>query len=459
MFAPSPGPSDLKLPALEREITELSAHIQAATCRWLCLVAEFDRRDGWAPSGCASCAHWLSWRCGLTPGAAREQLRVAHRLADLPRIRAVFARGELSYSQVRALSRVADASTEEELLRLARHSTAAQLEMLVRAYRGVLARELPAVRRSQQNRYVVCSHDDDGSLILHARLPADDGAIVLASLAAGRDALRAGDGADVSAETPRAAEDVSAKAPSGPADEGRAAAPNDADALVLMADTLLAAGPADRASGERYQVVVHADAETLADRDGGAGRCELDDGSALHPETGRRLACDASLVRILETDGQPLSIGRKARAVPAALRRALNSRDRGCRFPGCHRRRLVDAHHIEHWARGGHTALGNLVLLCRHHHRLVHEGGFSIESKSGGRLVFRRPNGQAVPVVPRRPRGDHHEVRRGNHRAGLNIDDRTSEPQWWGDRLDLDYAVSGLASVDGRLAPERAPPS
>jgi hypothetical protein len=438
--------TDLELPALEREITELSAHIQAATCRWLGLLAEFDRRDGWVESGCRSCADWLSWRCGLTRGPAREHVRVARRLAELPRIQEVFARGELSYSQVRALSRVASEDTEEELLRLARLCTAAQLETLVRAYRGVLARELPAVRRSQQNRYVVCSHDEDGSLMLHARLPAEEGAIVLAALEAGRDALRTG------------REGVSAETPPCPEEAGVAANPNDADALVLMGGALLAGGAGDRTAGDRFQVVVHVDAETVGDRDGG-GRCELDQGAALHPETARRLACDASLVRVIERDGQALSIGRRTRSVPPSLRRALNSRDHGCRFPGCGQRRFVDAHHIHHWARGGRTDLGNLVLLCRHHHRLLHEGGFSVEARPRGRLVFRRPDGHALPAVPSPRRGDHHELRRRNRRAGLAIDDKTSEPDWYGDPLDLDYAVDGLAAADGRLTSERAPPS
>jgi hypothetical protein len=461
MFVPRPEWAQGSAEALEREITELSAHIQAATCRWLCLVAEFDRRDGWVASGCRSCAAWLSWRCGLAPSGAREQVRVARRLAEMPRVLEAFGRGELSYSQVRALSRVVNEDTEEQFLNLARHCTAADLEVLVRSYRGVLAAELPAVRRSRQNRYVVCSHDEDGSLTLHARLPAEEGAIVLAALAAGRDALRSSADETASAEAPQAsdsAENASAEAPSTPEGVSRPAA-TDADALVLMADTLVSSGAADRPGGERYQVVVHVDADAVGARDDEAGRCELDHGAALHPETARRLACDASLVRVLERDGQPLSIGRKTRSVPPSLRRALNGRDGGCRFPGCDQRRFVDAHHIHHWARGGRTDLGNLVLLCRHHHRLVHEGEFSVEARPRGRLVFRRPDGRVLPAVPAPRRGDLHELRRRNRRAGLSIDDKTGEPDWYGDPLDLDYAVGGLADSDERLRPGRGPPS
>jgi hypothetical protein len=219
------------------------------------------------------------------------------------------------------------------------------------------------------------------------------------------------------------------------------------------------AGAARSGAGERHQVVLHVDAATLAgdDRDQG-GRCELDGGPPLHPETARRLACDASLVRIIEVDGAPLSVGRRTRAIPTALRRALSSRDGGCRFPGCTRRRFTDAHHIHHWARGGHTELANLVLLCRHHHRLVHEGGFAVEARAGGRVVFRRRDGSLLPSVPARPRGDRHQPIRANRRAHLPITAETSIPEWYGDPLDLAAAVDGLVARDSRFAAERAPP-
>ena len=129
------------LELLEREITELASHIHAATCRWLGLVAEFDRREGWAGWGYRSCAHWVSWRCSIAPGAAREHVRVARRLESLPLVRAAFAEGRLSYSKVRALTRVEDVTGEDELVMLAEHASAAQLERLLRAYRGVVAAE------------------------------------------------------------------------------------------------------------------------------------------------------------------------------------------------------------------------------------------------------------------------------------------------------------------------------
>ena len=150
----SPVGRNKPLELLEREITELASHIHAATCRWLGLVAEFDRREGWADWGCRSCAHWVSWRCGIAPVAAREHVRVARRLESLPLVRSAFGEGRLSYSKVRALTRVEEVEREEDLLSLAEHATAAQLERLVRAYRGVVA-----VERSEPERWVAWSHD------------------------------------------------------------------------------------------------------------------------------------------------------------------------------------------------------------------------------------------------------------------------------------------------------------
>src|SRR5918997_4103373 len=176
---------------LADEITALGSHIHAATCRWLGLVAEFERRGGWAEWGARSCAHWLSWRCSISPVAAREHVRVALRLEELPLIREAFAEGRLSYSKVRALTRVEKVVEEEQLLSMARHATAAQLERLVRAYRGVDARAR-AAEDGGRERYVTWDHADDGSLLLHARLPAEEGAVVLAALEAG--AGRGGEG-------------------------------------------------------------------------------------------------------------------------------------------------------------------------------------------------------------------------------------------------------------------------
>jgi hypothetical protein len=468
----------MPLERLEREITELAAHINAATCSWLLLVREFDRREGWADWGCKSCAHWLSYHCGLSPAAGREHVRVARLLEELPSILASFAHGELCYSQVRALTRVATGETERDLLMIARHATAAQLDVIVGAYRGVLSYELGA---GHERRYVRCEHEDDGSLLIQARLPAEEGALVMAALDAGRDAIREGraplpgEGKDVAdaGERPDRALRPTGGAPAeathiGDSDAGEPetreadAAPggrtavSNADALVLMAETMLSMGAAERGGGDNYQVVVHVDAATLA-HDDEDGACQLEHGTALHPETARRLACDASVVRILERDGRPLSVGRKTRAVPPALKRALNARDPICRFPGCPQRRFLHAHHVQHWAHGGRTDLKNLIHLCSHHHRLVHEGGYTIQHGHRGALRFRRPDGRAIPRTPPRPSGHPDQLQQHSRQHRLDISAETCVPIIYpGDRLDLDWQISCLAEGDPRL---REPPA
>ena len=166
----------------------------------------------------------------------------------------------------------------------------------------------------------------------------------------------------------------------------------------MIAESFLAHGAEALNGGERQEIVLHVSAETLTSRSG--DRCEIEDGPAIPVETARRLACDASLVAILEDGrGEPLDVGRKTRTIPPALRRALASRDRGCVFPGCTHKRYVDGHHLQHWADGGTTKLANLVTLCRFHHRAVHEGGMRVERLHDGAWRFTRPDGEALESV------------------------------------------------------------
>jgi hypothetical protein len=361
---------------LADEIERLARDLEVALCEWLGLLAEFDRREGWAAEGARSCSEWVAWKCGLSPAAARDRVRVARRLEELPLVRTAFARGELTYSKVRALTRVENAEHEVDIIGLARSATAGQLERIVGGYRRV-ERVEAGVAAQIAERFLELHVDEDGTMVLRGRLPADDGAALLAAIEQRRDeqALVA-DGGELD----------------------RVGARN-ADALVALVEAGVAAPAAGRTGGERCQIVVHVDAETLGGSE--AGRCELECGAPLAGEAVRRLACDASLVRIVERDGRPLSIGRKTRSIPPALRRALRSRDRGCQFPCCTATRHTDAHHIEHWADGGPTDLDNLVMLCRYHHRLLHEGGFVVE-RSTHSLVFTAPDGRKLPRVPRR---------------------------------------------------------
>jgi hypothetical protein len=203
------------------------------------------------------------------------------------------------------------------------------------------------------------------------------------------------------------------------------------EALVGVAETAL--GASREGSSEHARVVVHVDA--LALTTGGAGRTELEDGPVFAPETARRLGCDAETVATVERDGLPLSVGRARRTVPPALRRALEARDAStCRGPGCENRRHLDAHHRNHRAHGGETSLENLVLLCSHHHRLVHEGGYAVEDDPEGGLRFRNRYGVLCPGLSRPPPGSADELVARNRWDGLEIDPRTNR-NGYGDPL------------------------
>jgi hypothetical protein len=428
----------LSISDLAAEITELTGHLNAANHRWLTLIAEFDRRNGWSDSATQSCAHWLNWKCGIDMGAAREKVRVARALENLPKVSAAMARGELSYSKVRALTRVAEPATEDYLLSIAQLGTAHHVETLVRHYRRAKeAEELSRETRQQANRFLSYQFDDDGSLLLKASLPAEAGALVLKALNAIMDSIPFS-----SSEPPKELSNVSAETPTVklPARIRRA------DGLALMAESFLQHGLEAMNGGDRHQIVIHVDAETL--RDGVAGRCQLEEGPSLPAETVRRLACDASIVTIVENGkDEPLSVGRKTRSIHPALRRALNARDQGCRFPGCTNTRYVDAHHIHHWARGGETKPSNLVTLCRFHHRKVHEGGITIQVLDDGAFRFVRPDGESLDSIPT---GHTHsftdwtQLPAQHREQGLHIDKNTAATRWGGESMDYGLGVQVL---------------
>ena len=234
-------------------------------------------------------------------------------------------------------------------------------------------------------------------------------------------------------------------------EESPSMAQQQADARALVAETALHRGIDPGAPGERYQVVVHVDAEVLADQDA-PGQSVLEHGARVSAETSRRLACDARRVVMRhDPDGRVVEIGALTRTIPPALRRALHYRDRGCRFPGCERP-FGQGHHIRHWANGGPTTLSNLALLCRRHHRAVHEEGFQVERQPDGDLSFRRPDGRLLPESP--PPApvpvDPVEVLRARHDAhGLHLHARTAMPGWLGERLDVGWAIDVLHPLAG----------
>jgi len=465
-YAAVPDPFDDAdaLEELEDEIATLAAHIHAATHRLLILIADFDRRRGWELGGHRSCAFWLSACTGIDLGAAREKVRTARVLVGLPETSASMSRGELSFSKVRALSRVATEANEEELLEFAQGSTTAQLERMVRSFRrGSRADEGALERERHERRTLSVFPDEDGMYVVKGRLPAEVGALLMRAVEAASDALYR-EKKDPRLETE--------------ADSERAAGQRRADALGLLAERALAAGfggrngegcesghesgaengaeddaedgvkngaedgaeqnpekqiPISGTRAERFQVVLHVEPKTL-EAEGEPGRSELEDGTRLSAETSRRISCDTGLVRVSHgSDGSILGVGRRTRTIPPSLRRALEVRDQGCRFPGCGLR-FTDAHHVTHWADGGETSLSNCLLVCRHHHRLLHEGGWKIDWWGQGRPVFFDPRGGThfeggwePPELGENPVA---ELMEQNRRCGVRPDGLTAGARW-----------------------------
>jgi hypothetical protein len=410
-FEPRKACTDADL--LGAEITELCSYICAATCHLLDLIREFDERQYWAEQGFHSCAHWLNFHCGIGKNAAREKIRVAHALGDRPRIHAALAEGRVSYSKVRAITRIADASNEDYLLNLCEHGTAHHVERVVAQYRRARKfadRDLAIDQ--YERREVTYYYDTDGSIVVKAKLPPDRGEVVLKAL--------------------DKAINVSGEAP---------VAQRRADALSDVAETYLSNSNYNGATADRFQVVVH----TRPGSD-----TEIECGPNVSAVTSERIACDCSRVDIEECEhGEPLSIGRKSRVIPPAIYRVLKARDGGCRFPGCTHERFVDGHHIQHWSKGGETSLENLVLLCRHHHVLVHEGGFDCRRSDSGEIYFLDQRGRLLATNPTPQDVTLEESLAHLYRKFPQTAADGCRARWHaGEKMDFDYAVSVLFPTD-----------
>ena len=458
----SPSDDNDELHQLGERIADLAASINAAEGRMMTLLADFDRRGGWKDEF-GSCAEWLAWRTGIKIGPARERVRAARALEDLPRTAEALGGGRLSYAKVRAITRVATPENEEELLEFARAASAARLEQRVRMWKQLSREgELTAEQVRHRNRALSVFVDGDGMFVVRGRLEPEVGAVLRRALDAAADALYRRE--QRVAEEVRRDERIEGQPPERAemSDEARTreTAPRPkqrwADAVGLVAERALAAGFGEDCEegtdesgtrAERYQVVIHTEATTLAE-EGEPGRSDLD-GVRVSAETSRRMACDAAIVEMVhgkpetvhgsagmtrgavnpvhgnagmtrgtanpaqgearagsdvaprrpDTHGPVLSVGRKTRTIPPHIRRALEERDRGCRFPGC-AGRFTEAHHVRHWADGGETSLSNLLLLCRRHHRAVHEGRVRVCTDRAGLALFFTRRGKAMADTP-----------------------------------------------------------
>jgi hypothetical protein len=425
---------------LDAAIGRLVRQMNADSYRMLVLVREFDDRFGWKKWGLKSCAEWLAWRANIALCTAREKVRSAHALRELPAISAAFADGRLSYSKVKALTRVAHLRDEELLLAHALNATVPQVEERCRQIRNVAPESVHDARRAWANRSLSAWRDERrGMLRITVEVPIEEGELIMRAL----DCAVASGEVTTDVDPDAVAESKSAT--------WRA---QQADALVAVMKSYVDGGPGGEGgnTADHYQVVVHADAESLT---GGTGRADLP------IATVQRLLCDCSLVTVVEdATGKPLDVGRKQRTVSTPLRRALWSRDRGCTFPGCRNVRYIHTHHIRHWADRGETNPDNLTLLCWHHHRLVHEGGFGIRRDANDELYFVRPDGRVIPRSGYR-REDMEDDFVDEQPPSSSTEDcqcppkgRTFPAEEW-----LSSAEARLSSAEGRLSSAEERPS
>jgi hypothetical protein len=351
-------------------IDQLHGLMSATHAQLLALVADYDRREDWREDGATSMADWLVARLGLSHRHAREWVRVARSLEELPTLAAAFGEGRLCFDQLAPATKLAGPETEAAVAERARGCSAAQLEAAARRARPVGTEETNEAHRRRALR--LWWDEEGGVLRISGRLADAEGAVVATAI--GRLATAAGPDPVTRLYEPY---------------ESRCA-----DALVELASTNLASA----ADADTATVVIHADPAVLA---GGEGLAEIEGGPQVATETARRLACDARWQLVAEGEsGEALGLGRQRRQVPRWLARQLRRRDRGCRFPGCARARWLHAHHLLHWADGGPTDPANLVMLCGHHHRLIHEGGWRIEGHPGDELAFVHPGGTVLTTRP-----------------------------------------------------------
>ena len=434
--------SGLDLDDLSERVAGLAGRINAATCEWLGLVAEAEERGAW--QGFPTCAGWLSWLCGIGPGAASDHIRVSRALRELPLVRERFAAGALSFSQVRALTRARGLVDEETLVGLAESATGAQLERLVRALRrnASVQEENDALHRQDASWFI----DDDGSLVIRARLVGEAAATVMAALEA------VGPSSYVHRLVTVA--ERSLQHPEGGSSSGGAGS------VTLVADLEAleeALAPRQESSAE------DSDREESSAEDSDPQESSAEDslpdpvvrweptGVAASTLTLATLLCDRQVTLIAKlTDGSLVDLGRSRRRPSAAITRTvLRRHDHRCAVPLCGARRHLHLHHVRHWSRGGPTSAANLVPLCGRHHRELHDDGLTIHrdaSGAPGRWTFRDRWGRTLHALAPVPTADGPPLSEdpgaeAADRSGVGISRAPGRAQ----RIDYDYALSVLA--------------
>ncbi|MEY4172867.1 MAG: hypothetical protein RI900_32 [Actinomycetota bacterium] len=464
---------------LEAWICQMSANLAAAEHDWLVAIAEFDARNGWHAWGVSSCVHWLGWHVGLEQRTAREKLRVGHALRRFPAIAAAMASGQLSYSKVRALTRIASEQNEATLAMWALASTSNQVERIVAGY----SRSTRSARKREQQQWdgrsLMHSTDDDGSITITLRLPADAAVEFLSAveqfvpppvpLDDGTREPRTARRADAAVHIARIAHSTTHNTTSStthdtvhqPGDQF--AEPTDtpptakgaAAPLVTLhvdLDALLPEPDANSAHTNTADTNTADPADHHDSNDHHEGRtCHIEGAPgalahpvAVSPATALRLLCGADVEALLHRAELPVGVTDRRALVRGRLRRHVLLRDSTCRYPDCTRAAALDVHHIRHRHHGGTNHTHNLVSLCAYHHRLVHEGGWRITGNPDrGVLTFISPAGHRVSSAPTNPPTGTAEAVLAKGRTPAD-----GRSQWHGDRLDLHLAVLCLHQLD-----------
>ena len=458
------SPGALSLEERGARIVDGSGRLAAATCRWLLLVADFDAREGYLSFGLASSAQWLTHACGVAQRTSVEHVRVARSLLLFPRLVEEMGAGRLSFSQVRAISRLAHPGEDRlvgELVEVARHGTVAQLEVVVRGLRTVEHNE----QATDPGEYLKQSWASDSRWQFSGRLDPERGAVVGAAI----DAIVARDACSPAEALYRLAEMGMA----GLADTDnppRALRGHERAAVVIQLDAARVPVPrsaergadnlSDPRSAERHPdcAATSPSGPRSAERDpdhdasidpGGAPvvvrpYARVAGGPGLPDRVVQRLLCDGRIRTVIHDGaGTVLDVGRSHRLVTDRQYRALLLRQHDhCAHPGCPNTKNLHAHHRIHWIHGGRTDLDNLLLLCERHHLAHHNGEFHIDTAGAGTFRFVTPDGRDLSAPRRSPASPD---TRALEDEQIDVAADAATPRWDGQRLDRGYAISVLA--------------
>ncbi|MFT6434595.1 MAG: hypothetical protein ACJAVI_002644 [Candidatus Azotimanducaceae bacterium] len=443
-----PTVNPLELPQdqaiLEHQILTLAGQLNATEYHLLKRLDAFDECGGWHGDGIKSFSHWLNWKIGMGNVMAREKVRVAKALRDLPLIDAAFAEGVLSYTKVRAMSRIATTANESFLLQIAEYGTAQQLERLVRKFCSLNQQELDSSEEIGERQIPTCDwfEDDQDMVTFKIKLAAEDALNVIHTIDRIADQLYEPE--PVPEKKTETDKNVSAETFSEPGfkhdgfnqqgfenEEKATRSECRARAFALLAE--------QTSAGNELLLHLQANPENIDYKINGGPTGYTDNNLSVSPKTLRRMTCDCKVTTAFEdSNGHILDIGRKSRVIPTKLGRVIKQRDQGCRFPGCCQTKLTDIHHIQRWIDGGETTLDNLVTLCGKHHTQLHQGKYQIhrciqKGQDIKTLSFINSTNQVIPVSFYQ-----------NSKSSLPITTKPVVSKWQGDELDIDYALQVL---------------